>query len=222
MSKELLSCVEVVPTTPAKHSVIWLHGLGADGHDFEPIVPHLGLDGVPVRFVFPHAPSIPVTINMGMVMPAWYDILSLDLERRHDADGVRDSARRIQDLIARENERGVPTGNIVLAGFSQGGAIALHLLLRHPEAFRGVMALSTYLVCEDTIEAERQPANQKTPIFHAHGSSDPMVPVQRGEMARDRLVELGYDLEWHTYPMMHEVCGDEIRDLSVWLRGRFQ
>ena len=222
MNDPLLRCVEVEPSTgPADRAVIWLHGLGADGHDFEPLVPYLGLGrDHRVRFVFPHAPRIPVTINMGMVMPAWYDIVQMDLRRAHDEAGVRESQARVEALVRREHERGVPSSRIVLAGFSQGGAVALHTGLRHAERLAGVLALSTYLVCEDSLEAERSEANLDVPLFQAHGTSDPMVPVERGAAARDRLVELGYAVRWKTYPMEHQVHPDEIRDIGTWLVER--
>ncbi len=220
VSAEILSCVEIEPSAPARSAVIWLHGLGADGHDFEPIVPHLGVDDLGVRFVFPHAPRRAVTINMGMVMPAWYDIASLDLRRDHDKAGIDESAAQVRALIARENERGVKTERIVMAGFSQGGAIALHVGLRYPETFAGIMALSCYLVFEDRLEDERTDANAKTPIFQAHGTFDPMVPVKRGETSHRWLVEAGYDAVWKTYEMGHQVHPDEIRDIGEWLRAR--
>jgi phospholipase/carboxylesterase len=223
MNDELLACVEVEPSSgPATGAVLWLHGLGADGHDFEPLVPYLGLgDDHRIRFVFPHAPRIPVTINMGMVMPAWYDIVQMDLRRAHDESGVRASQSRVEALLARELDRGVPAERIVLAGFSQGGAVALHTALRHPERLAGVLALSTYLVCEDSLEAERSAANRDVPLFQAHGTADPMVPVDRGLAARDRLVALGYDVTWKTYPMEHQVHPEEIRDIGTWLAERF-
>ncbi len=161
--------------------MIWLHGLGADGHDFEPIVPHLGIPAeAGVRFVFPHAPAIPVTLNMGMVMPAWYDITELDLKKRHDEAGIRLAASRVEALIARERESGIPSEKIVLAGFSQGGAIAIHTALRHAEPLAGLLALSSYLVLPEALEAERSEANLRLPIFQGHGTLDPMVPVERG------------------------------------------
>ena len=220
VSAETLSCVEIEPSVPARSAVIWLHGLGADGHDFEPIVPHLGVNDLGVRFVFPHAPKRAVTINMGTIMPAWYDIVSLDLRRDHDKVGIEDSATRVRALIARENERGIPTNRVVMAGFSQGGAIALHVGLRYPETLAGVMALSCYLVCEDSLERERTAANEGISIFQAHGALDPMVPVARGEATHRRLVEAGYDVEWKTYEMGHQVHPDEIRDIGEWLRSR--
>jgi phospholipase/carboxylesterase len=164
---------------------------------------------------------ITVTLNMGMKMRAWYDILDLDLDRRHDEEGIRKSATQIEALIQREKDRGIPSNRIILAGFSQGGAIALHVGLRHEEPLAGVMALSTYLVCEETIEAECSKANGDVPIFQAHGSSDPMVTPDRGEAARARLTELGHDVEWRTYPMPHSVCDEEIVDIATWIRSRF-
>jgi len=199
-STERLPCVEVeAGAGPARHAVIWLHGLGADGHDFEPLVPYLRIDpGRAVRFVFPHAPKRAVTINMGLIMPAWYDIRDLTLEGDVDEQGIADSTEQVRALIARENERGIETSRIVLAGFSQGGAIALHAGLRHPERLAGILALSCYLVRGEALATERSAANQKTPIFQAHGSHDPMVPLEAGLAARDRLVELGYVVDWHT------------------------
>jgi len=218
MNDELLQCVEVQPSGPVRSSVIWLHGLGADGHDFEPIVPYLSIpETAGVRFVFPNAPRIPVSINGGMVMPAWYDITATDLRKRHDEAGVRRSVEQVTALIRRENQRDIPTDRIVLAGFSQGGAIALHLGLRYEEKLAGIMALSTYLVCEDSLEQELSDANRDTPLFQAHGIQDPMVPIDRGEAARKRLNELGVQVLWKSYPMMHEVCPGELQDIGDWL-----
>jgi phospholipase/carboxylesterase len=223
MKPELLSCVEVEPPGRAARSVIWLHGLGADGHDFEPIAPVLGLPpGLGIRFVFPHAPRRAVTINEGFIMRAWYDIRSPRIEAEPDLAGLRESARHLGALIERENGRGVPTGRIVLAGFSQGGAVALHAALRHQEALAGVMALSCYLVDRSSLEAERHAANGAVPIFQAHGSEDAMVPLERGIEARDRLLELGYAVEWRAYPMGHEVHPQEIQDIGAWLRRVFK
>jgi len=220
-SAELLPAVEIEPESPARYAVLWLHGLGADGHDFPPIVPELHLDpALAVRWIFPHAPSIPVTINGGMVMPAWYDIRGLDLKTRHDEAGIRLSAERLTRLIERENERGVPCERIVLAGFSQGGALALHVALRHPEALAGLVCLSSYLVVPQALETERSDANLLIPVFQAHGTLDPMVTLERGEASRDQLAALGYKVEWHEYPMMHQVCLEEIRDLGTWLGRR--
>ena len=219
-NSELLPCVEVTPFEgEPHHAVIWLHGLGADGHDFVPVVPELGLDpAVPVRFVFPHAPASPVTLNMGMRMPAWYDIREVDLQREHDEPGIRGSAEHVRALIQRENERGVPTERVFLAGFSQGGAMALFCATRHPEKLAGVVALSCYLVCEDSLDAERGQANASTPVFMAHGTEDPMVPVVRGQAARAALERRGYDVTWQTYPMQHAVCLEEIEAIGAFLR----
>ena len=219
-SPSLLPCEEIASSQNPQHAVIWLHGLGADGHDFVPIVPELGLTGRAVRFVFPHAPSIPVTLNAGMVMPAWYDIRQLDLKRENDEAGIRRSAQQLRNLITREIERGIPCSRIFLAGFSQGGAIATHVGLRYPERLAGIIALSTYLVCEGSIETEKSPYLEGLPLFHAHGTMDPMVPVERGRAATTRLRQLGLDLEDHEYPMPHAVCAEEIADLGTWLRAR--
>ena len=214
-----LSCEEcVVGNGDPSFSVIWLHGLGADGNDFVPVLPYLNLNEFVTRFVFPNAPSIPVTINGGVVMPAWYDIRAGDLSTRHDENGIRLSAQQIEGLVAREKERGIPAERIVLAGFSQGGAIALHVALRHAERLAGVIALSTYLVLEQTLDEERSAANSGTPIFQVHGSLDPVVEVQRGEACRDQLVAAGYKLEWSTYPMQHEVCLEELVAVGGFLR----
>ena len=216
--EDLLPTVELAPSGEARAAVIWLHGLGADGHDFASIVPELGLPAeLGVRFVFPHAPSIPVTINGGMVMPAWYDISEVDLQRRHDEAGVRRSAAQVRALMQREHDRGVPWDRIVLAGFSQGGAVALFAGLRHEQRLAGVIAMSTYLVVEESLDAERAAANQNVPVFQAHGSLDPMVPLQRGEAARAALAARGYDVSWRTYAMAHSVCLDEIRDIREFL-----
>jgi len=222
MSAELLSCVEVEPSTRAGRTILWLHGLGADGRDFEPIVPYLELpEELAVRFVFPHAPQRAVTINMGMIMRAWYDVRSPQLHADPDLGGVRAAAAHVRALIARENERGIATDRIILAGFSQGGVVALHAALRHPEPLAGVMALSCYLMDEASLERERAAANNAVSIFQAHGSDDPMVPIQRGIEARDRLLGLGYAVEWRTYPMGHEVHPREIQDMGAWLRRTF-
>ena len=218
MNEELLSAVEMKPPAEARASVVWLHGLGADGHDFEGIVPYLGLPpGHGIRFVFPHAPAIPVTINGGLVMPAWYDITHEDLGKRHDAEGVRRSAERVAALLAREAERGIPPSRTVLAGFSQGGAIALYLGLRRPQKLAGVMALSTYLVWDPPEDDALSPANRGTPVFLAHGEHDPLVPLAGGESARRRLAALGYPVEWRTYPIQHQVSLEEIREVGAWL-----
>ena len=215
---ELLSAVERDPQGPVRSSVVWLHGLGADGHDFAAIVPELQLpDELGVRFVLPHAPSMPVTLNGGMVMPAWYDISEVDLQRRHDEVGVRRSAAQVAALMAREHERGVPWNRIVLAGFSQGGAVALFQGLRNPERLAAVIALSTYMVVVESLDDEATAANQGLPIFQAHGSMDPMVPIERGAAARDELERRGYQVEFHSYPIAHSVNMDEVLALRAFL-----
>ena len=223
---QLPGTIEVGTTDQADGSVIWLHGLGADGHDFEAIVPQLYLPvSLKLRFVFPHAPIRPVTINGGMEMRAWYDILSLERAGPADEDGIRESAAMLNALIEREHERGVPYANIVVAGFSQGGAIASHAALRFPEALGGLMALSTYLPLRASVQAEVVDSDSAQPkslrIFMAHGTSDPMLPVQLGESSRDALREMGYSVEWFEYPMQHAVCPQEITDISAWLKGCF-
>jgi len=196
-----------------------MHGLGADGHDFEPIVPELGLpDSLSVRFVFPHAPMRPVTINAGMVMRAWYDVGGQGGTRREDEQGVRASQRAIEALIEREKKRGLTAGKIVLAGFSQGGAMALQTGLRHPERLAGLLVLSSFLPLPDTLAAEASPANRDVPIFMAHGTHDPLIPVSRARDSRDRLLALGYRVQWREYLMAHAVCAEEIADLSECLR----
>ena len=220
MSTTLLPCVERNPPGPVRAVVLWLHGLGADGHDFEPIVPELRLpQDLGVRFVFPHAPRIPVSLNAGMVMPAWYDIRDLDLRNRHDEAGLAASVDHVRRLLARERES-VESERILLAGFSQGGAVALQLALRHPEPLAGVLALSCYLVNGDLLDEERHAANAKTPIFQCHGTFDPMVPIDRGEAARDWLLARDYDVTWKTYPMEHQVCMEQINDIGTWLAQR--
>ena len=218
MSDELLECVEREPSTPARSSIIWLHGLGADGHDFEPIVPELGLaEDLAVRFIFPHAPERAVTINGGMVMRAWYDILGLDIRRDEDIEGLRTSETQVRTLVEREVSRGVSEERIVLAGFSQGGAIALQAGVRHPRRLAGIMALSTYLTLPEQLESEASPANGDCPIFMAHGTHDPVVPYEGGQLSRQALEAQGYEIEWREYPMQHSVCAEEIADISSWL-----
>jgi phospholipase/carboxylesterase len=218
----MLETVEISTGDEPAGSVIWLHGLGADGHDFEPVVPELRLpDELALRFVFPHAPIRPVTINAGMRMRAWYDIIAIDRRARQDEEGIRESAAATVELIEREKERGVPAERIVLAGFSQGGAIAIHAALRYPERLAGLVALSTWMSLGDTLAGEASPANRDLPIFLAHGRQDPMVPVALGEQTREALAAAGYALEWHTYDMPHAVCPAEIADISAWLQARF-
>jgi phospholipase/carboxylesterase len=212
----LPECVEVITGESPVGSVIWLHGLGADGHDFEPIVPELSLPAeLPLRFVFPHAPARPVTINGGMVMRAWYDIVSLDAEGRADAGGVHASTEILEALISRELERGIPSNRIVLAGFSMGGAIAINTALHTAHRLAGLMALSTYLPLPAEIEGSQ--GSRDLPVFMAHGSFDPMLPMQWGRQSADRLEEAGFNVDWHEYPMQHAVCPDEIRDIRQWL-----
>ena len=218
---EPLPTVEHETAPNPQYSIVWLHGLGADGNDFAPIVPELVTPGWPaLRFVFPHAPVRPVTINGGMPMRAWYDIVGFDLHARQDEAGIRASIAATQALIARENARGVPDERIVLAGFSQGGAIALAGGLRHPRRLAGIVALSTYLVLGDSLADERSAANAATPVFQAHGTLDPVVVPPRGADAHARLKALGYAVDWHTYPMAHAVCPQEIADLRHWLGQR--
>ena len=206
------------PAANATATVIWLHGLGADGHDFVPIVPELELPAsLAVRFVFPNAPIRPVTINNGMRMRAWYDILALSGAARQDEAGIRDSAAILDDFIARERGRGIAARSIVIAGFSQGGAIALHGALRYPERLGGIMALSTYLPMDERLAKEAAAANRDVPILMCHGTADPVLPVQMGEQSRDRLVAAGYPVEWKAYPMQHQVSLAEIADIAVWL-----
>jgi len=202
-------------------SVIWLHGLGADGHDFEPIVPELRLPAdLPLRFVFPHAPIRPVTINGGMEMRAWYDIVAIQRGAQEDAGGIRESAAAVSALIAREAERGVPPERVVLAGFSQGGAIALHAGLRYPHTLAGIIGLSTYLPLK-AATGEFHAANRHTPLFMAHGTLDPVVPAFLGEESAELLTQAGYPVEYKSYVMPHSVCPEEVEDIRNWLRQRF-
>jgi phospholipase/carboxylesterase len=213
----MLETLEIETAPDPQSSVIWLHGLGADGHDFEPIVPELDLGRTPVRFIFPHAPMMPVTINQGFVMRAWYDIVSSDLGRQEDEAGVRASQTALEALIERELNRGVAARRIVLAGFSQGGAIALQTGLRHPQRLAGVMGLSTYVPIASSVAGEAHAANRDVPIFMAHGELDPIVPIGRARESRALLEDLGYQVEWHEYRMPHAVCAEEIADLRAWL-----
>jgi phospholipase/carboxylesterase len=199
-------------------SIIWMHGLGADGHDFEPLVPELLVGGMPsLRFVFPHAPVRPVTINNGYQMRAWYDIIGIGRRSAEDFAGIAASAAAIGNLITLENERGVPTNRIAIAGFSQGGAMALHIATRHPEKLAGVIALSCYLPQARELATSRHPANQSTPIFMAHGTQDPVVPYPLGDESCQLLKASGYPVEWHAYPMPHALCAPEVTDIRAWL-----
>ncbi len=222
MDEHLLPALVIEPPLPATASVIWLHGLGADGHDFEPIVPELGLGGAPIRFIFPHAPERPVTVNMGYVMRAWYDIRSPDLSQEQDEAGTRESEQQLRAWIAHEIERGIPAQRIILAGFSQGGAIVLHTGLRYPERLGGIMALSTYLPLADTVDDEQHAANTDLPIFMAHGQQDPIIPLALAEQSRMTLTTLGHSVEWHDYPMPHSVCREEISAIAEWLRQKLE
>ncbi len=218
MSGLRLETVEVEPRAAADAAVVLMHGLGADGHDFESLVPELRLPVSPsIRWIFPHAPVRPVTINGGALMRAWYDIAGLDRSTPEDEAGIRESAEAVFALVRRERERGIAAGRIVVAGFSQGGAMALFAALRWPERLAGIVALSTYLPLAPGLEKETHPANAAVSVFMAHGTFDPIVPLALGEGSRDLLRSHGHGVEWHVYPMPHSVCGDEVRDLRDWL-----
>lgn len=213
-----LEVIEVETAANPTATVLWMHGLGADGQDFVPIAQELSLSAVgPVRFLFPNAPVIPVTINGGYQMPAWYDILGADLTQRQDEKGLRRTQAAIDTLIRRETTRGIAAGRIVIAGFSQGCAMALMTGLRYPERLAGIMGLSGYLPLADTLAAERSPANQGVPIFLGHGRRDGVVPLAAATASRDAVAALGYPVEWHEYAMEHSVCLEEIADINRWL-----
>jgi phospholipase/carboxylesterase len=221
---QIPDCVEIELGEDPKSSVVWLHGLGADGHDFEPIVPELKLPDDPaVRFVFPHAPLRPVTINGGMAMRAWYDIRSFDRDGPEDEAGIRESATLLGRLVEREHQRGADYGRIVLAGFSQGGAIALHTALRFPRRLAGLMALSTWLPLaqsfRDEVAGSEHSAPRTVPIFMAHGRFDPVLPIELGRFSKETLEHAGFAVEWHEYPMAHAVCAEEITAISQWLQS---
>ena len=219
MSDQLLECVTLQNGDQPNATIIWMHGLGADANDFVPVAHELDLKGCgAIRFVFPNAKTIPVTINNGYVMRAWYDILGTDLVRREDESGIRSSAAQIDALIARERAEGIASNRIVLAGFSQGCAMALFTGLRCAEPLAGIMALSGYLPIADKTASERSPANQTTPIFMAHGTQDPVVPIARANDANDQLTSLGYSVQWQAYPMQHSVHPQEIVDIGAFLR----
>jgi len=214
----MLETIEVETAAKSDAAVIWLHGLGADGHDFEPIVPQIVHRGERAwRFVFPNAPVRPVTINGGMPMRAWYDLKGLDRKAAEDVAGFRDTERQVRQLIAREAGRGIPAARVVLAGFSQGAAVSLYTAPRFAEGLAGVMALSGYLPGADSFSAERVPANDATPIFMAHGQGDAVLPMTLGVHSRDFLKAQGYAVEWHEYPMAHAVCADEVADIRKFL-----
>ncbi|HWJ94631.1 MAG TPA: alpha/beta hydrolase [Telluria sp.] len=216
---QLLENIEIESAPNPTASIVWMHGLGADGNDFVPLVQELDYTGLPaIRFVFPHANTMPVTINGGYVMRAWYDITGAELTRREDEAGLRASQRDIEALIAREKARGIPASRIVLAGFSQGCAMTLQTGLRHPERLAGMLCLSGYLPLAFNVQAERTEESMSTPIFMAHGRQDPVVPFIRAEQSRDVLKQLGYNVEWHEYMMQHSLCLEEVRDINAWLR----
>ncbi|MGF1706717.1 alpha/beta hydrolase [Enterovibrio baiacu] len=215
----MLKCVEVEPQVAATAAVIWLHGLGSNGHDFEAILPELRLPAdAPVRFIFPHSPSMPVTVNGGMVMPAWYDILEMGAGRKLNTAQLRDSAAQVSELVEREMARGIPSERIILAGFSQGGAVAYQAALSFPKPLAGLLTLSTYFPTSDTIEYAD--ANRTIPIDIMHGSYDPVVLPAMGEDARDDLIAAGFKPNWSTYPMEHQVCMPQIKDIAAWLSAR--
>lgn len=214
---DYLPCVEVEPSSPATAAVIWLHGLGADGHDFEGIVPELKLSpDAGIRFIFPHAPSIPVTINNGFVMPAWYDILDINIDRKVDEEQLLKSAAAVHALIDREIERGINSTRIVVAGFSQGGAVGYQAALTYTKPLAGLLAMSTYFATQASIHIN--PANQQLPIEIYHGMMDPVVPEQLGRQAVTQLSSMGLTANYSTYPMEHSVCLEQIRDIAAWLQ----
>lgn len=215
----MLECITLEPAAPANACVIWMHGLGADGNDFVPMVPELGLPrGHAVRFIFPNAPTMAVTINGGYVMRAWYDIVSAELDKRADENGVRTSALAIDALIADQRAKGIASNRIVLAGFSQGGVIALQAGLRYPEKLGGIMALSTYLACAETLATEASSSNRNLPIFMVHGTMDQVIPIALAKRSKSRLETHGYKIDWHEYGMPHSVCAEEIDDIAAFLK----
>ena len=223
MTAKLLDCIEMQTAEPCEHAVIWLHGLGASGHDFEPVVPALQLLSRPgVRFVFPHAPVRPITVNGGASMRAWYDIDSIDFEGRdHDGDGIRESGAAVQALIEREIERGVPASRIVLAGFSQGGAIALYAGYAGPHRLCGILALSTYLPLPGEVLPGIDDARREVPLLMCHGTADEIVPLRAGERSHSALEASGAAIDWRTYPMGHNVSAEEVADVGTWMRRLF-
>ena len=216
---QLLENIEIETAPNPTIAIVWLHGLGADGNDFVPLVRELDLAGLPgIRFVFPHANTMPVTINGGYVMRSWYDIVATDLTRREDEGGLRASQLQVEALIAREKARGIPASRIILAGFSQGCAMTLQTGLRHPEKLAGMLCLSGYLPLAAVAGTERTEASLGTPIFMAHGVQDPVVPFARAEDSRNVVEALGYQVEWHAYPMQHTLCLEEVQDIAKWIR----
>tara|TARA_Y200000002_G_scaffold349841_1_gene326798 strand:+ start:3148 stop:3819 length:672 start_codon:yes stop_codon:yes gene_type:complete len=223
MTQQLLPCVEINPSAAPDACVIWLHGLGDSGHGFAPIVPELKLpESLSVKFLFPHAPERPITINNGMRMRAWYDIKSLDFESRADLEGVKASAEQVEQLIKAQIESGIPSERIILAGFSQGGVIALHLAPRFAHKLAGVLALSTYMREPSLLSNEAKDINRDTPIMMAHGEQDEVVPVFMGNAAFKTLSECGFNATWQTYTMQHNVCMQELNDISAWLQTRLK
>ena len=218
-----MNLLESITTTTGENpqlSVIWLHGLGADGHDFEPVVPLFKNPHADIRFVFPHAPVRPVTINGGMAMRAWYDIKMMDIGKQPDEAGIRKSTTQVEALIEAEIKAGFDSSQIILAGFSQGGAIALHTGLRLKHQLGGIVALSCYLAIADKLAAEKTDANQNTPIFMAHGTYDPVVPYQLGHDSYQQLKQHGYAIDWHEYPIQHGVSPEELEDIKTWILKR--
>jgi phospholipase/carboxylesterase len=221
MPEPTLDFVDVMPEAEHNATVIWLHGLGDSGNGFAPLVPELKLPKeAGIRFIFPHAPVQPITINNGMPMRAWYDIRSLSIEQRADVDGVIESAESVRRLIDNEIENGIKPERIILAGFSQGGVIAYHLGLRYPKTLAGILTLSTYMSEPNTLEEQGSIENKQTPIFVCHGQQDEVVQASLGRMAYDALVKAGYDATWKDYPMQHNVCAEEINDISQWIQQR--
>ncbi len=223
MNSRQLSTIEIQPESEHLYSVIWLHGLGADGHDFESLVPELLLTAkANIHFIFPNAPIQAVTINGGMSMRSWYDILEMSLEHKVDIDGIYQSAELIEPLIQQEIDKGIPSKNILLAGFSQGGVIALHVGLKYPHQLAGIVALSTYLPTIEQLKTEYSVANKATPIFMAHGIIDPVVAVESGKAAFDTLQSMNYNIEWHDYIMEHSLCIEEIKHISIFINSIFK
>ena len=219
----MIEHIELNTGAEPKGTVIWMHGLGADCWDFVPVVKELGLPAsLPLRFIFPQAPMRPIRINNRQVMPGWYDIAMAELHRKPDESGVRQSQAYVDELIVREIGRGIPADKIILAGFSQGGAIALQTGLRHREALGGIMALSTYLTLDDSLAAEASIANANVPILMAHGTQDPIVPLALAVSSRTKMEARGYKIEWREYPMPHSVCMEEIEEISGWIQARFK
>ena len=216
---KLLENIEIETAPNPTVAIIWMHGLGADGNDFVPLVRELDLAGLPgIRFVFPHADTMPVTVNGGYVMRAWYDIVHSDLGRREDEGGLRRSQLQVEALIEREKARGIAADRIILAGFSQGCAMALQTGLRHPEKLAGLMCLSGYVPLSATVPSERSEASIDTPIFMVHGRADGVIPIARAEQSRDLLKSIGYQVEWHDYPMQHSLCQEEVEHIGAWLK----